>query len=82
MCINSVTRSVYMKPDAFRSLSLLPYLHSMNLHSSIIVRIQSASLTFFRDLWAVQDVEGGEAADLGDRLQVREVQILRIYQHD
>jgi hypothetical protein len=39
-------------------------------------------LTFFCDLGAVQDVEGGEAADLRDRLQVREVQILRIYQHD
>ena len=54
----------------------------MNLHNSINVRIQSFFLTFFRDLRAVQDVEGGEAADLGDCLEVREVQILRIYQHD
>ena len=30
-------------------------------------------LTFFCDLRAVQDVQGGEAADLRDRLQVREV---------
>ena len=33
-----------MKPDAFRSLSLLPYLPSMNLHNSINVRIQCVFL--------------------------------------
>ena len=77
--INSCMRSVYIKPEAFKSLSRQPSLLSMNLYNSIIKLMSIIILTFFCDLRAVEHIQGSEGSDSLDGLQVIVTQVLRVY---